>query len=139
VKNAKQTSFPNGSVSSRSGKRPYAAVLVGYCANHLPGDKCVGTETRLNGQQVRFRPEGSSCLLLAGERCPWPANAAIKLFNTRTGRDTKAYSGSIGQLHSYLARLSAKKHPTNKRRRKLFTSSEERRKYRREHPEELQS
>jgi hypothetical protein len=51
----------------------------------------------------------------------------------------KQYSASIEKVHQALARWHAKEHPTGRKQRRLFTSSEEYRKYRREHPEEFQS
>jgi hypothetical protein len=60
---------------------------------------------------------------------------SIKLINTRTGKDTMTYSASVEKVHATLARWHAKEHPTGKRRRRLFTSSEQMRKYRMEHPD----
>jgi hypothetical protein len=60
----------------------------------------------------------------------------------RTGQKTVAYSASVEKVHAALARIHAKEHPNpsgKRRRRRLFTSSEELRKYRQEHPEEFES
>lgn len=64
---------------------------------------------------------------------------SIRLRDNRTGHDTVTYSATIEKIHHTLARWHAKEHPTGQRRRRLFTSSEEFRKYRREHPEEFRS
>ena len=63
---------------------------------------------------------------------------SIRLRDNRTGDDTVTYCATIEKIHQTLARWHSKEHPTGKRRRRLFTSSEEFRKYRREHPEEFQ-
>jgi hypothetical protein len=50
----------------------------------------------------------------------------------------KQYHAEIGKVHSALARWCARERPPEQRRkrRRLFKSSEELRRYRREHPEE---
>jgi hypothetical protein len=50
------------------------------------------------------------------------------------GVDHEQYSAPIEKIHQILARWHAKEHPTGKRRRRLFKSSEELRKFRKEHP-----
>jgi hypothetical protein len=60
---------------------------------------------------------------------------SISLINSRTGKDTMTYSASVEKVHATLARWHAKEHPTGKRRRRLLTSSEEMRRYRKEHPD----
>lgn len=49
--------------------------------------------------------------------------------------DGKRYSAPIEKVHKALARWHAKEHPSGKKRRKLFTSSEEMRRLRKEHPD----
>jgi hypothetical protein len=60
---------------------------------------------------------------------------SIRLSNSRTGKETMAYSASVEKVHATLARWHAKEHPTGKRRRRLLTSSEQLRNYRMEHPD----
>ena len=47
----------------------------------------------------------------------------------------KVYTAPVEKVHATLARWHAKQHPIGKRRRRLFTSSEQMRKYRMEHPD----
>ena len=62
--------LPSQSVNPVSGNR--AAILAEkYCCN-WHNHVCVGTEVDLpTGLQVRWRPEGSRCLLADGKRCPY--------------------------------------------------------------------
>ena len=48
-------------------------------------------------------------------------------------RNGRAYTAPIDKIYATLQRWHAKEHPTGKRRRRLFTSSEQMRKYRMEH------
>ena len=45
------------------------------------------------------------------------------------GCDSKQYSAAIEKIHATLARWHAKEHPTGKRRRRLFTHSDQLKKY----------
>jgi hypothetical protein len=60
---------------------------------------------------------------------------SIKLINNRTGKEPMTYSASVEFVHATLARKHARENPSGKKRRRFFTSSEEMRKFRREHPE----
>ena len=43
-----------------------------HCSNWCRGDLCVGTDVDLpSGRQIRWRSEGSRCLLADGKRCPY--------------------------------------------------------------------
>jgi hypothetical protein len=46
----------------------------------------------------------------------------------------KQYTAPIEKVYATLQRWHAKEHPTGKTRRRLFTSSEEMRRHRKEHP-----
>jgi hypothetical protein len=54
-------------------------------------------------------------------------------------RGGKTYSASVEKVHKAMAAWHAKEHPTGKKRRRLFTSSQEMKKYRQNHPEEFRS
>jgi hypothetical protein len=45
------------------------------------------------------------------------------------------YRAPIEKIHAAMGRWHAKEHPTGKKRRRLLTSSEEMRRYRKEHPD----
>jgi hypothetical protein len=50
-----------------------------YCANWQPGNICTGVDVRLDGSQVRFRPEGAACQLCSGERCAYLEESVLPM------------------------------------------------------------
>ena len=51
-----------------------------HCANWCRGNVCVGTEINLaTGLQVRWRAEGSKCLLSEGKRCPYFESSVLPM------------------------------------------------------------
>ena len=50
---------------------------------------------------------------------------SIRLIPTRTGKEPMTYSAPIEFVHAALARKHARENPSGKKRRRLFTSSEE--------------
>jgi hypothetical protein len=47
------------------------ALAKHYCANYLADGSCIGTDFKPNGDQFRFLPEGSRCLIACGQRCKY--------------------------------------------------------------------
>ena len=60
----------------------------------------------------------------------------IHLMNYRAGRGTTKYSATVEWLHTTLARKHQRENPTGRKRRRFFSSSEEMKKYLKEHPGE---
>ena len=63
-----------------------------------------------------------------------PPGSAISI----TLGDGKVYSASIEKIHKAMAAWHAKANPTGKKHRRFFSSSEEMKKYLKEHPEEME-
>ena len=61
-----------------------APVLLArdHCANWIGHGTCVGTDIDLKtGRQIRWRPEGSPCLVSEGKRCPYLEGAVLPMEN----------------------------------------------------------
>ena len=74
---------PSSSSRPDDDKPPHFAHTLNlaerFCANYQRGGFCKGTETLLDGRQVRILPEGSPCSQCADGRCAYFEQAVLPM------------------------------------------------------------